>query len=151
MHKAYDPSCAEPGVVEDEASASSAAVQHTKRRIFSSASIFQKRTARSASPGSDSPSPAADTTKPHTDELHAYLALPQIENMDEWTALKWWKMNEKHFPNLAVMARQYLGCPATSATVERLFSSVGISFSSKRRNAKSDTLANIAFIKMNLD
>jgi len=37
------------------------------------------------------------------------------------------------------MARQYLGCPATSATVERLFSQVGISFSPKRQRAHSSS------------
>ena len=33
------------------------------------------------------------------------------------------------------MARQYLGCPASSATIERLFSVVGIAFSDKRKSA----------------
>ena len=83
--------------------------------------------------------------------MKAYLALPQIENENEWSALKWWKENEVLFPNLAVMARQYLGCPATSATVECLFSAVGISFSDKRRRAKAETLADIAFTKMNVE
>ena len=34
---------------------------------------------------------------------------------------------------LEVMARQYLGCPASSASVQRLFSKVGIAFSAKLR------------------
>ena len=41
------------------------------------------------------------------------------------------------------MARQYLGCPpcpATSATVERLFSQVGIAFSKKRKSAEAGTI-----------
>ena len=41
--------------------------------------------------------------------------------------------HSKEFPNVAVMTRQYLGCPATSATVERLFSKVGIAFAAKRK------------------
>ena len=41
------------------------------------------------------------------------------------------------FPNLEVMARQYLGCPATSATVERLFSKVGVAFSDKRKSSEA--------------
>ena len=48
------------------------------------------------------------------------------------------------------MARQYLGCPATSASVERLFSKVGIVFSSKRQRAKSSTLESIMFANANL-
>jgi len=43
------------------------------------------------------------------------------------------------------MARQYLGCPATSATVERLFSQVGISFSPNRQRAQAATVADIIF------
>ena len=54
------------------------------------------------------------------------------------------------FPNLEVMARQYLGCPATSATVERLFSKVGVAFSDKRKSSEAKTLANIAFAQANL-
>ena len=38
----------------------------------------------------------------------------------------WWLTNKATFPNLEVMARQYLGVPASSASVERLFLAVGI-------------------------
>ena len=49
------------------------------------------------------------------------------------------------------MARQYLGCPASSATVERLFSQVGIAFSKYRKSSSADTLSDILFAKLNLD
>ena len=49
------------------------------------------------------------------------------------------------------MARQSLGCPATSATVERLFSAVGLAFSDKRQRGEAKTLANLLFAKMNVD
>ena len=63
----------------------------------------------------------------------------------------WWEKSAKKFPNLSVMARQYLGCPATSATVERLFSQVGISFTPKRQRqrAQAATVADIIFTKIN--
>ena len=50
------------------------------------------------------------------------------------------------------MARQYLGCPATSASVERLFSKVqlGIAFSAKRKRSEAETLANIMLANTNL-
>ena len=95
------------------------------------------------------PPPTAENT-PHTDELAAYLALPQIEYQTEWDALTWWENNAKKFPNLSVMARQYLGCPATSATVERLFSKVGIAFSAKRKSSEAATLEDLMFAKVNL-
>ena len=71
----------------------------------------------------------------------------------EWDSLKWREENAKSFPNLAVMVRQYLGCPVTSATVERLFSKVGVCFSAKRRRGKADTcdtVINTIFAKENV-
>ena len=40
--------------------------------------------------------------------------------------------------------------PATSATVERLFSKVGIAYSAKRQRAGADTLADILFTQVNV-
>ena len=99
-----------------------------------------------------------DATK---DELKEYLALPQIKHKlkslykSEQQVNNWWlqlcsRQHREQFPNLEVMARQYLGCPATSASVERLFSKVGVAFSAKRKNSEAETLANIMFANANL-
>ena len=49
------------------------------------------------------------------------------------------------------MARQYLGVhDASSASVERLFSAVGIAYSAKRQSADAKTVADIMFTKTNL-
>ena len=50
-----------------------------------------------------------------------------------------------------MMARQYFGCPATSASVERLFSKVGVAFSAKRKSSEAETLANIMFANANVN
>ena len=63
----------------------------------------------------------------------------------EQDAMLWWQEHREEFPNLEVMARQYLGCPATSASVERLFSKVGIAFSAKRKSSEAETLESIMF------
>ena len=84
------------------------------------------------------------------DELKAYLELPQLKCKTEQEAIDWWVDKSKRFPNLAVMARQYLGCPATSATVERLFSRVGIAFSAKRKSSDPATVADLMFANANL-
>merc|ERR1711967_172494 len=42
------------------------------------------------------------------------------------------QITSRKFPNLARTARQYFGVPATSATVERLFSVVGFAFADRR-------------------
>ena len=84
------------------------------------------------------------------DELKAYLELPQLKCKTEQEAIDWWVEKSKRFPNFSAMARQYLGCPATSATVERLFSRVGIAFSAKRKRSDPATVADLMFANANL-
>ena len=42
------------------------------------------------------------------------------------------------------------GACVSSATVERLFSVVGMSYSDKRKRSHADTLEDLAFTKLNL-
>ena len=51
---------------------------------------------------------------------------------------------------MEVMARQFLGCPATSATVERLFSVVGMSYANRRKRAHAGTVEDLVFAQLNL-
>ncbi len=57
-------------------------------------------------------------------ELNAYTRVHQV-TLDT-DPLMWWKQHVQEFPRLARMARQYLTVPGTSASPERLFSSVGL-------------------------
>ena len=84
------------------------------------------------------------------DELDEYLALPQMKFKDDWGVQEWWRENASKFPNLEVMARQYLGCPSTSASVERLFSHVGLSFSASQRRSTPDLVADRMFAHANM-
>ena len=113
--------------------------RHLKRRKTSAAGFFA---------GSDDED--ADKEEAVVDELEAYLAVPQIKYKTEKDTMLWWQEFEPKFPNVAIMARQYLGCPASSATVERLFSTVGIAFSAKRKSAEAATVADIMFAHANL-
>ena len=129
-----------------------------KRRKVSSSSFFSARGQRGeqseespAAPPSSKESKESVKPLPHKDELTAYLALPQIENDNEWAGLKWWKDHEGLFPNMSLVARQYLGCPASSASVERLFSAVGNCFTNKRKRADAQTIADLIFNKMNVE
>ena len=79
---------------------------------------------------SEMPAVAATPAGPEKTDLEKYLLLPQ-EPMNT-DVLKWWKLHDHNkpadpatgrpegLPHLARMARQWLGCPATSAGVERL-------------------------------
>ena len=82
------------------------------------------------------------------EEFEEYLRVPQINGSED--ALKWWKDNDSKFRNLARMARQYLAVPASSASVERLFSSVGLVKSDLREKLLDKTTVDIMFAKHNL-
>ena len=63
--------------------------------------------------------------------------------------LKWWAENEINFPALRVMARQYLGVPATSASAERLFSIAGRVFDDLRQGMQAEMLEMIMWARVN--
>ena len=88
------------------------------------------------------------------DELSAYLALPQVpvKTADGkfLDTLGWWRANKDSFPRIAHMARQYLGVPASSATVERLFSGIGLTFSDLRKSVHESTTVDLAWTKFNV-
>jgi hypothetical protein len=57
--------------------------------------------------------------------------------------------NEINFPALSVMARQYLGVPATSASAERLFSLAGRAFDDLRQCMKEEMLEILMWARIN--
>jgi hypothetical protein len=124
-----------------DGSAPTSAPQGQKRRKTSAAGFFAD---------SDSETEKGEEQEVEYDELETYMQLPQIKYETERDATEWWQEHSKRFPNVAVMARQYLGCPASSAAVERLFSQVGIAFAAKRKRAHADTLADIMFARVNV-
>ena len=63
--------------------------------------------------------------------------------------LEWWAQNEKEFPALSVMARQYLGVPATSASAERLFSIAGRTFDDLRQKMREEMLEMLMWARIN--
>ena len=53
-----------------------------------------------------------------TEECDQYLSISAISARSD--PLVWWQQNENRFPHIAKMARQYLGVPAMSASVEQV-------------------------------
>jgi hypothetical protein len=56
-------------------------------------------------------------------EFQDYLQAPRISAAND--PLEWWKANQTRFPTLFPMAKSFLGCPATTAELERVFSKAG--------------------------
>jgi len=64
-------------------------------------------------------------------ECSAYLCRV-VDLESDYTALGWWRENEKHFPRVALGARYLLAIPATSVTSESVFSKAGRTVSKLR-------------------
>lgn len=80
-------------------------------------------------------------------EAERYLELPAAPMKTD--PLEWWAENEIDFPALSVMARQYLGIPATSASAERLFSIAGRAFDDLRQHMKEQMLEMLMWARIN--
>jgi len=79
------------------------------------------------------------------DELDKYLELPMVKdhNLD---ILAWWKAQSTQTPVLSKMARQYLGRPASSAGVERIFSKAGKMHDGSKSVQADSTLEHALFV-----
>jgi hypothetical protein len=79
-----------------------------------------------------------------TTELGSYFEGSVGKEVDP---LSWWSENQKRFPILSRMARDYLAIPATSAPSERLFSQAGRTISEQRNRLKGDTACALLCLK----
>ena len=78
-------------------------------------------------------------------EFTSYLQMP--EEPMECDILQWWAARESTFPTVSKMARQYLGAPASSAAVERLFSGAGRNYCAARHGMKADRLEQVMWAR----
>jgi hypothetical protein len=96
---------------------------------------------------------AEATLEGHEDELDKYLALPVEKNTD-LDVLAWWKAKDNQkdgLPILAKMARQFLGRPASSAGVERMFSKAGKLHGEDKASQEDGTLEHCLFASANTE
>ena len=78
-------------------------------------------------------------------EVNAYTRVQQVPL--DTDPLMWWKQHVQEFPRLVRMVRQHLAVPATSASPERLFSSVGLVKSDLRGSLLDTTLIDVMWAK----
>ena len=105
---------------------------------------------------STSLAPTTEVFVPSTvgSEIERYLRLPQIPVIDpsgrDQDILDWWRHEAPDFPHLSKMARQFLSAPASSASVERLFSSAGKMHDDLKKNTSEETLESQLIVGLNL-
>ena len=83
------------------------------------------------------------------DEVTMFLAEKPVSK--KTSLLTWWKDNSSKYPRLALIARQFVGIPATSATSERTFSTAGMTASKLRSSLKPSNLDALVFLKKNME
>lgn len=80
-----------------------------------------------------------------SNEVDSYLA--EVKVTRDVHPLKYWKNSKDNYPILSSLASKILSMPATSASVERLFSVAGSIISQRRCNLKIGTAEQILFYK----
>jgi hypothetical protein len=80
-------------------------------------------------------------------EFQDYLQAPRISAAND--PLEWWKANRTRFPTLFPMAKSFLGCPATTAELERVFSKAGKLHDDQRKSVLDVTLEQQLFAAFN--
>lgn len=74
------------------------------------------------------------------EEYSTYIIEPLLDFEDVDEALLFWKRNQKRFPVLCEMVRDYFAIQVSSAPVERVFSDSGSLYSKKRNRMNPNTL-----------
>jgi hypothetical protein len=82
------------------------------------------------------------------DEITTYFLLPVAR--ENKNPLSWWKTKQEIFPILSIIARKYLGIPATSVASKRLFSDAGNHITAKRSLLDPGLLGKMVFLKRNM-
>lgn len=92
--------------------------------------------------------PICDAAPVDQDQLDLYLSLPQEMNVDTFDVMVWWNAKAHELPDVYRMARQFLGCPATTAGVERAFSAAGRMHDDLKKSTGEDTIEHMLWVKM---
>lgn len=88
---------------------------------------------------------AIETQRPERNELKDYLE--EFLSNSNVEVLDYWRDNGHRFPIISEMARKYLGIPATSAGIERVFSITGAIARSRRANISVKHLCNVLLLR----
>ncbi|CAF4188990.1 unnamed protein product [Rotaria sp. Silwood2] len=83
------------------------------------------------------------------DEVTQYLLLVQKlnENKNNENPLPWWNEHKSKLPKLSILARRLFSIPATSASVERQFSSAGLVYTDRRNRLDGAQLDNVLLVR----
>lgn len=81
-------------------------------------------------------------------EIELYMKSQPLKR--EKCPLQWWKIRETTMPNLARLAKKFLGAPASSVASERLISKAGNIYEAKRNRLTAENGEILTFLHNNL-
>ncbi|CAF0849633.1 unnamed protein product [Rotaria sordida] len=83
------------------------------------------------------------------DEVTQYMCLvgKVNKNKDNENPLPWWFEHKSKLPKLSLLARRLFSIPATSASVERQFSSAGLVYTERRNRLNTGQLDNVLLVR----
>ena len=84
-----------------------------------------------------------------TEKISAFFAQKLRIDKSKIDPLQWWKENEKRYPALAQEARRVLSMPSTSASSERVFSTVGRVVTFLRASLSPENVDALVFLHRN--
>lgn len=84
-------------------------------------------------------------SKHHRNDFDRYIEIPNDVHIS--SSLEWWKKNKSLYPDLAKMARDVLAVPASSSSVERMFSISGKIATWQRNRLNPRTIRNLMVYK----
>jgi zinc finger BED domain-containing protein 1 (E3 SUMO-protein ligase ZBED1) len=92
-----------------------------------------------------------DSSMPYVpfDEVERYKKLSLMDR--KFTPLSFWKLRHMEFPTLAKLARKYLAMQASSAAIERVFSTGSNTVTKKRSRLAKDSIEDLIMLHDNKD
>ena len=83
-------------------------------------------------------------------EVSNYLGASMRDEDANGTLLQWWEKNCFNYPRLAVMAKKFLCCQASSVPSERVFSFTGNLVNKKRCRLSPENIDTLVFLNKNM-
>jgi len=83
----------------------------------------------------------------NTDEIGLFFNSTRVREHSEIDPLGWWKINEKRFPNVAILARDVLAIQASSVASESTFSTSGNLVSDTRSRLSDEVITAVMCLR----
>ncbi|WP_461384565.1 hAT family dimerization domain-containing protein, partial [Devosia indica] len=93
--------------------------------------------------------PPSATGGSNSDEWERYCGVRRVIQSTS-SVLDWWRVHQAAYPTVSILAAEYLCIPASSASVERMFSVNGHQLNKRRRAMEESKVNQLTVLRDNL-